>query len=118
MTSSEEKSLDLLWGRIIAERDGPCCKKCGSTWQVTSAHIVPRRHRKTRHDPRNGTRLCGDCHYRYDKHYPEEVRWMKGYCGKELWEELQAAKKGYVRDRCYKEIVSFLTKKAQEMKAA
>ena len=69
---NDEKQLDA-WRKAVTKRDGLKCRWCRRKVQETitacpeqsqTHHATPREHWPTRHDPRNGIRLCGTCHDR------------------------------------------------------
>ena len=69
---SDEKQLDA-WRKAVTKRDGLHCRWCRRKVvetltccpeQAQTHHATPREHWPTRHDPRNGIRLCGTCHDR------------------------------------------------------
>lgn len=69
---NDEKQIDA-WRKAVTKRDGLICRWCRRTVvetltccpeQAQTHHATPREHWPTRHDPRNGIRLCGTCHDR------------------------------------------------------
>ena len=69
---NDEKGLDA-WRKAVTKRDGLTCRWCrrkvvetltACPEQSQTHHATPREHWPTRHDPRNGIRLCGTCHDR------------------------------------------------------
>ena len=61
---------DVLFSKMIRERDG-ACRKCGSTEYLQTAHIISRSYKSIRTDPRNAVALCRSCHT-YFTHRPLE----------------------------------------------
>jgi hypothetical protein len=49
------------------------CENCGSTQNLQTAHIIPRRYAATRTDERNAYCMCARCHMRFTE-WPNE--WM------------------------------------------
>ena len=65
-----KKKLDVLWSRIIHERDDHC-RFCGRTEGMMNAHhVFSRRHTATRWDVRNGVLVCFSDHYRAHNDIP------------------------------------------------
>ena len=54
--------LDHLWSLKVKERDNFKCQLCGSSYNISSHHIIKRGHFITRWDILNGITLCVNCH--------------------------------------------------------
>ena len=74
---------DRLFSIFIRERDGNCCKHCGSTFQVQCAHIISRRYSATRWAEDNAVALC-------KKHH---MKWTHDPLGWEEWVDERFGKK-------------------------
>lgn len=82
------KKMDKLFSDII--RSQGVCDKCGSTRNLQCAHVISRRHLKTRFDLENGLCLCVKCHLFEAHREPHEfVRWFDNKYGGSLYEELK-----------------------------
>ena len=86
--------LDNLWSRIIKERDGWRCQRCGGYYPhggkgIQAAHIVSRRHANTRHELMNGVCLDTGCHLFFHAHPFEFVEFAKKRLGTKKYEELR-----------------------------
>jgi len=55
---SPMKRCDDLWARIVKDRAGNVCERCGSVKRVSAHHIIPRTCFTLRHDLENGVALC------------------------------------------------------------
>lgn len=55
------KQADVLFSRLIRERDGRCVR-CSSTFNLQCAHIISRSYNSIRVDPDNAVALCQKCH--------------------------------------------------------
>lgn len=53
-----EKEADILFAKVIKERDNWSCAVCGRKDCLNTHHIIPREDRRTRHDLLNGITLC------------------------------------------------------------
>lgn len=75
-----ELSADRLWSAtVLAEGKGKClyCGKHPRTGACHPAHIVPRRFKHLRHDPRNGISVCFACHRLIDNEGKQAFRdWL------------------------------------------
>lgn len=54
--------MDALCRRIVMDRDGHRCQKCGSPDRVQWCHVRSRRYHSTRWSPENSLALCSGCH--------------------------------------------------------
>jgi hypothetical protein len=71
------KLADRLFSQLIRDRDGNCCRECGSTYVVQCAHLVSRRYAATRHCLDNAVALCRAHH----------MKWTHDPLGWEAWIE-------------------------------
>jgi hypothetical protein len=66
------RQADELWAQVVLARAGHRCEGCSSTgskqWPIDAHHMVPRRFKRTRWDPANGTALCRLCHDEAHRH--------------------------------------------------
>lgn len=62
--------LDQLWSRLIKEKDGYKCQKCGTNQNLQSAHIFSRTHWPTRWRIENGMCLCVKDHLYWQPNNP------------------------------------------------
>lgn len=69
----DDEGALAAWRKAVTKRDGLKCRWCRCKVVETIAripkqaqthHATPREHKPTRHDARNGIRLCGTCHDR------------------------------------------------------
>ena len=83
---------DVLFSRMIRERDGSC-RRCGSTDFLQCAHIISRSYKSIRTDPRNAVALCRGCHT-FFTHSPLEWRdWVEQqFPGRWDWLRAEALK--------------------------
>jgi 5-methylcytosine-specific restriction endonuclease McrA len=82
------KKMDKLFGEII--RSQGVCEKCNSHQNLQCAHVVSRRHLRTRWDLDNALCLCKRCHIFWQHKEPHEfVRWFDNKFGGKLYEELK-----------------------------
>ena len=96
---------DAEFSRRIKERDGWCCRRCGTRYAEGSrglhcAHIVGRRNRELRWDERNAVSLCMACHLWAHGNPLAFVDWLKDEIGPRWVAELKriAAAPKKVRD--------------------
>ncbi len=75
-SSCAERIADERVARYVRRRDGACVA-CGSTRQLTWAHILPRRYRRLRWDPRNAVTLCWPDHDWLDRHPARKREWVR-----------------------------------------
>ena len=71
--SAALKLCDILWSKVVRERDQHMCQACGRPGNQPH-HIFSRRHMATRHDSCNGITLCYGCHNHKAHGNPEEFR--------------------------------------------
>jgi len=57
-----DTSLFVLWRKACFRRRGYRCAICGGTFGLEVHHIVKRRVKLLRWDPRNGLPVCRSCH--------------------------------------------------------
>lgn len=67
VTERRTSLVDTQFGKIIKERDGWTCKRCGEDFsekkdQLTCSHFVNVRHSACRYDADNCIALCQPCH--------------------------------------------------------
>ena len=74
-TRQLELTADRLWALLILARAGNRCQICHKP-RCQAAHIIPRRYKHFRHDPRNGLALCPVCHSFVDSHKPLFKEWL------------------------------------------
>lgn len=55
------RQADMLFSRLIRERDG-CCVRCNSTTGLQCAHIISRSYKSIRTHDDNAVALCQSCH--------------------------------------------------------
>lgn len=82
------KALDSIVSKIVRERDGHRCRKCGRT-SCFHHHIFGKKaHPATRWNKDNGISLCFHCHR--DAHAsPEDFRrWVLSWMGEREYEAL------------------------------
>lgn len=53
---------DELWSLAVKHDWNHVCAICGTKGNLNSHHLIPRQHKATRHDLRNGICLCRRCH--------------------------------------------------------
>jgi hypothetical protein len=88
---------DKLWSLMIRQRDGHC-RRCGTTENLQAAHVISRRYKAIRWDPRNGICLCRGCHH-WNHHHPVEFDWwVQDLIGKDTYESLRSEALNYVRE--------------------
>lgn len=75
-------TADRLASKLVRSRGH--CERCGSTFLLEAAHIVPRRYEHTRFDPDNLLCLCKRCHVFFTGH-PKDFR---AYVGPDRWRAL------------------------------
>jgi hypothetical protein len=85
---------DAEFSRLIRERDGWRCRKCGKEYTPSSrglhcAHIVGRRNRELRHDERNCVSLCMGCHLFFHANPLEFSAWVKDEIGAKTYNWLR-----------------------------
>ena len=84
-------ATDLLWSKVVRERDGWRCRRCGRSraqgWQVHAAHLVGRRH-PVRWMPSAGICLCASCHDWGHRHEAEFKLWARQTVGGEEYDRL------------------------------
>lgn len=102
MTQPSVKTLrnkaDRLWSLMIRQRDGRC-RRCGKEPPAVilqAAHVISRRYKAIRWDPRNGLALCVGCHH-WNHHNPVEFDWwVKEEIGEETYDALRTEALSYV----------------------
>jgi len=123
------KKLDLLWASVVKELQGYRCEYCGIRGRMEAAHVVGRRHRRTRwglsletiSEPTArklrlvtdcvldydlcGHCLCHRCHQEYDEHGPLEPKVIVKVIGSVRKPLLQrTAQQVVAKDQVYEEI--------------
>jgi 5-methylcytosine-specific restriction endonuclease McrA len=73
--ASWERHLDVLWKRVLVERDGYRCLHCGKGTGLQGAHVWSRQFRCLRWHPDNGMTLCGGCHLWWHHRPVEAMQW-------------------------------------------
>ena len=85
---------DAKWSRMIRERAGFRCEKCGH-WHAENsrglhaAHIFSRRINRTRHDLANGVALCTACHFDAHAHPLDFHAWARKKIGARKYDALE-----------------------------
>ncbi len=72
---------------LIVRAEGKCAH-CGSTENLTAAHIVGRRHYATRWSEDNSEPLCWPCHHRFTLNPVSWNLWIIEQIGEEAWWDL------------------------------
>jgi hypothetical protein len=105
--------LDIIWAKMVRERDG-CCANCGKRppYQLQAHHVMPRSRSSTRFLLDNGITLCAHCHTLGDK---SVHRIGKQFCidllGQKEYDRLEALSRVYKsRDKARKEFESIVYK--------
>ena len=89
------KELDALCRKVVFARDGNRCRNCGQTTGLLDwAHVLSRRHPKTRHDPENAVVLCRKCHMVYHDRPIEGALMIQRIISKETYDKLELRAKG------------------------
>ena|SRR3990167_684558 len=107
-----QDKVDILWSKLVRERDG-CCRKCGkqAPYKLDAHHIRPRSRSNTRYDLSNGLSLCVH-HHRFGEDAVHNVsnqkEWLVKIIGLKEFNRLDKKSLEYnSRDKARKE---FLTK--------
>jgi predicted restriction endonuclease len=89
------KKLDKLFSKIVRERAGYRCLKCGTISKYTqTAHVFSRNNRSVRWDLDNGICLCYYCHIMWAHREPVEfTEWIQKKLGRKKWEYLEKKSK-------------------------
>ena len=72
-----ERRLDALWSAAIRRRAEGRCEHCHTPGLIESAHVIPRRYRRTRWDPANGIGMRTECHRRFTDRPAEFRAWLE-----------------------------------------
>lgn len=109
--SSRRRYADMLWSRVINERDKFCqMADDDCDGRLEAAHILGKQmggaRYATRWDPDNGVLLCQVHHRRFDGVF-DKWRWAEERLGEQRWAELQdqALQKW---DRDYDKVIEML----------
>ena len=85
------KELDALCRKIVFARDGGKCRRCGKADGLLDwAHVLSRRHPKTRHDLENSFVLCRACHMFWHDRPVESSHWYLEAFGQRNYNLLKA----------------------------
>lgn len=113
ITSRKFTAADDVWKKVVKDRDGWTCRRCGkdkSQAQIHAAHIMRSTYKALRkgfdkhtgdgcclrHDLRNGIAMCAGCHIMWAHQNPHAfVDWIIEEIGRELYGELS----GYAHRR-------------------
>ncbi len=91
------KKADIQFSKMIRDRDGGVCVRCGSRPHpqgLHCAHIFTRAIKKTRWDPENAVALCYGCHQYLDSHPAAKIEFFEKHLGQERMEALEARAHG------------------------
>ena len=99
-TTGEKRSRRFKnWARIVKERDGNLCKKCGSNEKLHAHHIFPwKENEEKRFDIENGMTLCNSCHSKHEgfqKGHKFGGYWKGKNLSEEAKKKMSDAKKGH-----------------------
>lgn len=90
MSGIKRTNLDALFSQYVRARAGWRCEYSGDTQgTLDCAHVLSRRHRPTRWDPRNAICLSRRWHMWFTEHPHEWADWTRGYLGPEVVDALQ-----------------------------
>lgn len=113
MTKNERKKLtnkcDDLFSKIVRSQGE--CERCGNTnpKSLQCAHVISRRHLRTRWDLENAICLCTSCHLYWQHKEPYEfVRWFDNKFGGNLYDELKKRANDIDRKVDLKQTLDFL----------
>mgnify|MGYP001558060187 CR=1 FL=1 len=98
------RRLDAEFRKLIMQRDGWTCQKCGKAYPEGSrgiqvSHFYTKgQHEWMRYDPDDACAMCFRCHLIWWHYEPLEAAvWLKGYLGDEkyeaLWRKAQSSPK-------------------------
>lgn len=94
-TGIKRDSADIMFSRMIRERSGYQCQRCGAQHEPNSsglhcAHMFSRRIKATRLDPKNAAALCFGCHQYLDSHPNEKLAFFRELLGTVDFDALEA----------------------------
>ena len=74
-------NADTRWKLAVLELDDWTCQfpECGANTNLDAAHVIPRTHRASRHDPANGITLCRRHHEYFHQHPAEFTQFIDRY---------------------------------------
>lgn len=89
------RELDAMCRALVFARDGNKCRNCGrSEGLLDWAHVLSRRHPKTRHDPANSLVLCRACHMAFHDRPVEGAAMIASVLGHRHYDILKARATG------------------------
>jgi 5-methylcytosine-specific restriction endonuclease McrA len=93
MGEPSDKELDAACRAVVFQRDRSKCVKCSGTSHLQWAHVMSRRYKALRWNPKNSMCLCAGCHLAWHHKPVESALWWVSWAGADTEKFLRATLK-------------------------